>query len=67
MVIKVVAGEQVVCDCTDGCAGELVDTLLVRINVTPCQVTVTVHCTECDSSMNFKIRSYLFTASQLDE
>jgi len=65
-MIKVVAGEHVVCDCRGVDVDSMVESLLVGINVSPCQVTVTVMCPECASSMKFRFNSYVVTTSQSD-
>jgi len=59
MVIKIVGGEQVVCDCEGDIPDLWLKRLFVGITKSKACVTVTITCIECDSSMKYEVRPNL--------
>jgi hypothetical protein len=55
MTLKIVGGEQIVCDCRGNTADTYQDELLVGFSKTETEAKVTVYCPECDSKMLIRI------------
>ena len=57
MVVRIVGGEQVVCDCQGDTPDKYLDKLLVGIIESKNRVTVSVICSERDFSMRHEVAS----------
>jgi len=66
MVIRIIGGEQVVCDCQGGTPDKYLDKLLVGITESKDRVMVTIFCPACDSSLKYEVTSSLSIESNLD-
>ncbi len=59
MTIKIVGGEQVVCDCKGDTTDTWVDRLLVGITEEKDSIIVQVYCPNCEASRRYIVRANL--------
>ncbi len=59
MTIKIVGGQQIVCDCKGDSTDKYVDRLLVGFSIRKDSVTLEVHCPECEQCKHFTISTKL--------
>lgn len=59
MTIKIVGGEQIICDCKGDNPDKFVDRLLTGIIIRKDSVTLEVHCPECEYCKHFTISTKL--------
>jgi hypothetical protein len=66
MVIRIIGGEQVVCDCQGGTPDKYLAKLLVGITASKDRVMVTIFCLAFDYSQKYEITSRLTIESGPD-
>lgn len=59
MTIRIVADEQVICDCTGDTSNKYQDRLLVGIVRSEDSVTIQLYCPKCSSSQRYVVRAGL--------